>query len=153
MTCRPLLTWFETADIFCRIERSRRMAANHRPASMGFASSVDRLDSMHTPLPLDALDHDDPMAHGILIAHPLVEWSVENIGAGLGLALHLRDDRKADAAFHVEFEQAIALHRALGEAIVHAAQDSAPERTNHGDIGDVDAPVRMPARPGSLGQS
>lgn len=60
-----------------------------------------------------------------LIAYPLLQWSVESAGAGQGVALHLRNDRHVDAAFQLELEKAVALHRQLGEAIAGAARRSA----------------------------
>ncbi len=64
-----------------------------------------------------ALRHGAAQADGSLIAYPLESWNVENVGAGLGVALHLRDGRAVDAAFHLGPEAARALHQALGEAI------------------------------------
>ncbi|MFT3819921.1 MAG: hypothetical protein QM750_20290 [Rubrivivax sp.] len=67
-----------------------------------------------------ALAHGD--SSGALIAYPLARWSVASAGTRQpGVALHLRDDRHVDAAFHLQPEQALALHRALGQAIAEAA--------------------------------
>jgi hypothetical protein len=59
---------------------------------------------------------------GALIAYPLARWSVASAVGGdqPGVALHLRNDRAVDAAFHLELAQAQALHRALGQAIAEA---------------------------------
>ena len=65
-------------------------------------------------------------ARGGLLAYPLEEWNVESAGGGLGVALHLRNDRQVDAAFHLPLEAAVALHRELGEAIVRASRPTSP---------------------------
>lgn len=68
-----------------------------------------------------ALHQRHGVAGGDLIAYPLRRWNVESAGPGLGVALHLCNDRDVDAAFHLAPEAAVALHRELGEAIARAA--------------------------------
>lgn len=63
---------------------------------------------------------------GTLVAYPLARWSVAGAGAQGGVALHLRNDRHVDAAFHLDPGQALALHRALGQAIAEAMPVNAP---------------------------
>lgn len=73
-----------------------------------------------------ALQHGAPGGRGGLLAYPLEDWNVESAGGGLGVALHLRNDRQVDAAFHLPLEAAIALHRELGEAIVRESRSPLP---------------------------
>lgn len=72
---------------------------------------------------------DAALAHGnsgALVAYPLARWSLAPAaGAEGGVALHLRNDRAVDAAFHLPLAQAQTLHRALGQAIAEAARAEA----------------------------
>ncbi len=68
-----------------------------------------------------ALQQADATAAGSLVAYPLAEWRVVSAGPGQGVALHMRNDRQVDAAYHVPLESALSLHRELGEAIAGTA--------------------------------
>lgn len=59
-----------------------------------------------------------------LVADPVAAWNVEPVGAGMGVAMHLRTDREVDAAYHLSPQDAAALHQALGEAIALDARPS-----------------------------
>lgn len=59
-----------------------------------------------------------------LVAYPVAAWNVEPVGAGMGVAMHLRTDREVDAAYHLSPQDAAALHQALGEAIALDARPS-----------------------------
>lgn len=76
---------------------------------------------------------DDVCAGHSLIAYGVAAWNVEAAGPGLGVAMHFRNEREADAAFYLERADAIALHQALGSAIARCA----PRRP--------DAGARVPA--------
>ena len=72
-----------------------------------------------------ALQQRHGLAGGDLVAYPLLRWNVEHAGPGLGVVLHLCDDRQVDAAFHLEARTALALQRAIDEAISAAPAESA----------------------------
>jgi hypothetical protein len=67
-----------------------------------------------------AVRRGDAAAAGAPIAYPLDEWRVASAGPGLGVTIRLRDERHVDAAFHLGVDEALALHRELGEAIAGA---------------------------------
>jgi hypothetical protein len=52
-----------------------------------------------------------------LIAHPVVQWSVQRAAAGDALTLSVQSDRRVRAAFLLEADAARAIHAALGQAI------------------------------------
>lgn len=64
-----------------------------------------------------ALQQRRGTAGGDLVAYPVLRWNVESAGPGLGLVLHLCDDRHVDAAFHLEPPTAAALQHALDDAM------------------------------------
>ena len=52
-----------------------------------------------------------------LVAHSVLQWSVQHTGADDAVAMSMQNDQRVESAFLFETDEARALHAALGKAI------------------------------------